>query len=484
MRSKNWCIVFSGTVTCVTALTLNMFGTPARGQVTYCVAPNGNDSNPGTCSSPWRTISHAVNAASPVKAGDIVLVQPGTYTELINLDKSGNSSSGHITLKANGAVTLRDPDPYGGGFPKGVIRATGKSYWIVDGFRIENAAWAGISLGNAHNMIVQNNHTYETGSSGIIVEPSTYYGGGDAEITNSNIKILHNTIERANWRWNSSADSNGTQEALSIWGVDGFEVAHNTLNQGKREGIDVKVGSRNGSIHDNNVTGQALVSGTPSGYNGGPAIYIDGNRASIFNLSIYNNVVHGNVADAILLADEDPQQGDVSNIRIYNNVVYGNGRQGINGGRGITVGPNVNNVQILHNTLYNNVQAIYIDGNTGGGYQPRNILVQNNIMANSSYRHQFVANADSVRLESNLFTTNLNSLYELSAAVSNFSESRSLSASSIEFVNSDGNDFHLRSSSSAINASSSSIPDYVKLDKDGISRPQSGSPDMGAYEYR
>jgi hypothetical protein len=54
--------------------------------VTYYVATNGSDSNPGTLAQPWLTIQHAANAAV---AGDTVTVEPGTYATagpiLVNL---------------------------------------------------------------------------------------------------------------------------------------------------------------------------------------------------------------------------------------------------------------------------------------------------------------------------------------------------------------------------------------------------------------
>ncbi len=242
----------------------------SSGGKTYYVSPNGSDDNPGTKKQPWKTVNYSVQEDSAVKAGDTILVQPGTYTELITLDKSGNEKLGHITLKADGDVTLRDPDPKKGGFREGVIQSANQGHWIIDGFRIENTSWAGISLRDANNMIVQNNHTFETGASGIIVLPESYYKGGEAEVTSKDIKVLDNKVERANWRWTGRGDDNGTQEALTIWGVDGFEVANNIVKEGKREGIDAKVGSRNGSIHNNTVTKTALVSGLPKGYNGGP----------------------------------------------------------------------------------------------------------------------------------------------------------------------------------------------------------------------
>jgi Right handed beta helix region len=461
----------------------NALDAPASSGVTYFVSPNGLDTNSGTISSPWRSINHATSKDSPVRAGDTIQVEQGVYTELVTLDKSGDSSLGNITLKANGAVTLRDPNPNQGGFREGVIQSAGKSNWTIDGFRIENTSWAGISLRDARNMIVRNNYTYQTGASGIIVLPDLNYGGGDAEVTNSNIKILNNTIERANWNWKTGNEFLGTQESLTIWGVDGFEVANNTLKEGKKEGIDVKVGSRNGSLHNNTITSQATISGTPDGYNGGPALYIDGNRASIFNISIYNNTIYNNTADAIAISDEVSGQGDVSNIRVYNNVIYGNGRKGINSGAGVTIDSNVRDVEILHNTFFNNVQAFNVTGLAGGGKKASNITIRNNIMANSTFRNGFIGDADNVTVTNNLFTNGFPELFQKQGVLINENGSNNITGEP-NFINSSGNDFHLNSSSPAINVGFQSIPSYASKDKDDITRPQNGGIDIGAYEYR
>ncbi len=460
---------------------MNPLATSASSGMTYYVATNGLDTNSGTLNSPWRSINHATSSDSPIKAGDTIQVESGVYTELITLGKSGNSTLGNITLKASGAVTLRDPDSSKGGFREGVIQSAGKGYWTIDGFRIENTSWAGISLRDANNMIVQNNYTYQTGASGIIVLPDTYYDGGEAEVTNSNIKILNNTIERANWNWKTSNDQ-GTQESLSVWGVNGFEVANNTVKEGKREGIDIKVGSRNGSVHGNTVTAQAIVSGTPQGYNGGPGIYLDGNRATMFNISVYNNTVYANTADAIAIADEVPEQGDVYDIRVYNNVVYGNGKQGVNGGSGIAINSNVRDVEILHNTFVNNVQAFNIAGiDYYGGKKASNITIRNNIFANSTYRNGFIGHTDNVTLSNNLFTNGFKELYQTQGTLTNLQSSNNITGDA-QFVNPSGNDFHLLASSPSINAGFLGIGAYANKDKDGVTRSQGN--DIGAYEYR
>ncbi|MEO1376414.1 MAG: right-handed parallel beta-helix repeat-containing protein [Cyanobacteria bacterium J06635_10] len=450
---------------------------------TYYVSPSGSDDNLGTKENPWKTIDHAVSKDSAVSAGDTVLVKPGVYTELITLDKSGNKELGHITLKADGKVTLRDPDPIKGGFREGVIQSANQGYWIIDGFRIENTSWAGISLRDANNMIVQNNHTFETGASGIIVMPETYYKGGDAEVTSKDIKVLDNKVERANWRWTGRGDERGTQEALSIWGVDGFEVANNIVKEGKREGIDAKTGSRNGSIHDNTVTGVAQVSGTPKGYNGGPAIYVEGNRADTFNIDVYNNLVYKNVADGIVVADEVPKQGDVRDVRVYNNVVYGNGKLGTNGGVGIMVTSNVSDVEVMNNTVANNIQSIAIDGTDYyKGYKTNDVTVRNNIFADAVFRNGLIEDAEDVVLDNNLFTNGFEKLYEGGSGLKNFKETNNIEVESVGFLNSKGNDYHLSSNSPAIDKASKAIPDYISKDKDGVKRNKDNA-DIGAYEY-
>ncbi len=451
---------------------------------TFYVSQKGSDDNPGTKEKPWKTIDYAVGKDSAVEAGDTILVQPGTYKELITLEKSGSEKLGHITLKADGKVTLRDPDPKKGGFREGVIQSANQGHWIIDGFRIENTSWAGISLRDANNMIVQNNHTFETGASGIIVLPESYYKGGEREVTSKDIKVLDNKIERANWRWTGKGDTRGQQEALSIWGVDGFEVANNIVKEATREGIDIKTGSRNGSVHNNTVTGAAKISGTSKGYNGGPAIYVDGNRANTFNVDIYNNVVYENTSEGIVINDEEPGAGDVKDIRVFNNVVYDNGTKGVNSGAGIMVGSNVKDVEITNNTLSGNVQSFVIDGSDFfGGKKVDNVVLRNNIFANPDYRNGFIEDAKNVILDNNLFPDSIDKMFEEGSGVENIKETNNLEVKSVGFSDSKANDYRLTSDSPAIDTGTNSIPSYLTTDKDGKQRKIGKAVDIGSFEY-
>ncbi len=69
---------------------------------TYYVANNGNDSNPGTLSQPWRTIT---KAASTAAAGDTVYITPGMYRENVTFTRSG-SPDAQITFSGKNPPTI------------------------------------------------------------------------------------------------------------------------------------------------------------------------------------------------------------------------------------------------------------------------------------------------------------------------------------------------------------------------------------------
>ena len=391
-----------------------------------------------------------LNEDSELTGGDTLLVEPGVYTGNFTIEKSGEDGN-PITIQANGepgSVILRDPEPTVGGFREGVIQSAGQENLNIEGFRIEDTSWAGISIRDGRNITVENNQTENTGASGIIALPDTEFGGGEAEITSSNIKILNNEITDANARWTGGrGNTTGDQEALSVWGVDGFEVAGNKVNGATREGIDIKVGSRNGTVHDNEVEGAASISGLPSGYQGGPAIYLDGNRADMKNIEVFNNVVKNNTADGIVVADEEKGIGKVSGIKIYDNLVYGNGILGTNGGVGIGVNSNVADVEIRDNTLADNVNNLNVvrDNLAGEGDRPTDIVVEDNIIANGQFKNAIIDDAD-VTLRDNFITTEFDPLYD-SNDVSNVNEEGTIEGESAGF-NGDG-DYSLASDSEA-----------------------------------
>ena len=62
----------------------------------YHVAISGNDTNPGTEKSPFRTIQHAADQAAPC---DLVTVHEGIYKEKVDPPKGGDSDTQRITFR-------------------------------------------------------------------------------------------------------------------------------------------------------------------------------------------------------------------------------------------------------------------------------------------------------------------------------------------------------------------------------------------------
>lgn len=101
---------------------------------TYYVRKSGNDSNSGSISSPWLTVS---KAASVTVAGDTVIVGDGDYDEHVQETTSGTSGS-HITFQAEnqGLAAIR------------AFRFSG-NYGKIDGFNVSRFSGVGNTWGAA-----------------------------------------------------------------------------------------------------------------------------------------------------------------------------------------------------------------------------------------------------------------------------------------------------------------------------------------------
>ena len=74
----------------------------ASAAVYYVAQTGGSDSNPGTESQPWLTIS---TAAAKMAAGDTVYVKNGLYNEQVKPANSGNSINWIAYKKLSGTNT-------------------------------------------------------------------------------------------------------------------------------------------------------------------------------------------------------------------------------------------------------------------------------------------------------------------------------------------------------------------------------------------
>jgi hypothetical protein len=430
-------------------------GSPAP--VVYYVAKSGSDKNPGTETQPWLTIQKAAETMQP---GETVLVRSGTYYESIRPARSGKSGA-YITYKEypGDAVIIDGAGVNVKGW--GLFGISQKQYIIVDGFEITNAGgprmvYPGVMINpGSGNIILRNLTIHNCANSGILVNgdysfPATTFIN---DITIDNCDIYHNNVY-----WG--------QESISLISVDGFEIKNTRVydSQGTLggrdevvEGIDCKEGTKNGSIHDCEV------------YNTLIGIYIDSGKTPQYNISIYNNKLHDNYFEGIVLAAEGG--ADLNNVSIYNNLIYNNRDRGF-----IVENYNFNvSFSFTNNTLYHNTNAeiaIYNpDARTIG-------VIRNNIVcANAKYSFLLAYNlhGTNTAIDQNLFYN----AYEYDGQPNALGVDYKISDPL--FVNAEDLDFRLQNKSPAIDAGSA-IGAPGK-DYDGAVRPQGKGYDIGAYEY-
>ena len=91
---------------------------------TYYIANSGNDSNPGTITKPWATMSKVTN--TPFAGGDIILFKRGdTFRGDIQINSSGSASLGYITIGAYGKETDPKPKLFSS------VDASANSFWTI-----------------------------------------------------------------------------------------------------------------------------------------------------------------------------------------------------------------------------------------------------------------------------------------------------------------------------------------------------------------
>lgn len=419
-------------LTTATALTLVLSQT-ALARI-YYVSPHGSNNGSGTSmTSAWRSISHALGDRSPVRGGDHVVILAGTYVENVDIKKTGAPAL-PVTLQGQGNVVIKDPSPHSGA-GEGVLNVLNARHLVIENIAIQNAYFYGVLIRGSHDVVLRNVRTEKSGASGIIATVDRR-----TRTRSSNIKILNSSVDKACSTF--SRTGQGGQEAISIVSVDGFEVAYNQVTGGKKEGIDAKVWSRNGSIHHNTVVGQKRA-----------GIYIDGLGGHARDISVYSNLVYKN-GHGIVVSNEGGG-GHTENIKVFNNVVYQNASRGIHVARwGRGSRHPINNVYIVNNTVSKN-------GGLGIGVdnaEAINIVVRNNISFGNRQRKQI-----------------------------DFAAGRNIIAdhnvtSDPHFRNPHYNDFSLRSDSRAIDAGAASAA--PTLDFGARRRPLGANPDIGAFEVR
>ena len=281
----------------------------------FYVATTGDDANPGTVDSPFRTMQRGARALS---AGDTLIVQGGTYPEvLLDVIPSGTSWSEPVTVQAAPGETVVIQAPYD---VDGVIAFVGADthYIIVDGFVID-ANYLGLFAfatdAGANYIRVINCEIKHSRASGMLM------GGEGHEIINVDV---HDN------------GSSGYDHGLYLTGSQ-TRVEHSRFYSHVGYGIQLYGGEDSDNVLDSNLTydnssGGMWVGGVRNTianntiWGNGHGLILAAPDSLVYNNTISNNYgIPGDEGLGIILLDSD------WNVEIINNVVYGNSEGDIYG---------------------------------------------------------------------------------------------------------------------------------------------------------
>lgn len=416
---------------------------------TYYVAKNGNNNNPGTEQSPWLTITKAANT---LVAGDTVYIKEGTYNENVLIKNSGSPGM-FITFAAypGDSVTI-DGKGLSVEMWDGLVQITSSSYVKLSGLRIINSRFAGIMVARDYetkappsNIILERNYISNTAASAIFVD-----NGKD-------IIIDGNEITKAQTMEGLSQQAG---ETISLANVDGFEIRNNKLYQNNFESINVKEGSSNGKIYNNDIS-----------LHESAGIYVDAWSGNSHDIEIFSNKIHDGRASGRGVALAIEKGGSLKNVKVYNNIIYNNAATGIDlawYSKGA-----IDNISITSNTVYNNGLIDSWGGGISVDYSAAtNVIIRNNIVSKNNHYSIRSKNTNAV-IDHNLIDGYIGGQDE--AKGSDYIEGDP------EFVNQASADFHLRNTSPAIEKGS--VNGVPSMDFDGNIRLRNASYDIGAFKY-
>ena len=298
-------------------------------------------------------------------AGDTVWVKAGTYPEQVTIACVGAAGQeisfaaypGHTVTVDGSSLTL--------GEYEGLVQLVNASYVRVRGFHVTHAGptptTVGIQVDPGDHVVIENNHTSYTASSGILVWSS------------SDVLVVGNEVEQP-----MTLGGDSRNECITVGRTARFEVSANHVHDntgGRGEGICLKDGSTFGTAYRNHVHHVPAV-----------GIYVDAHAMPTSDIEVVANRVHDVDGNGIVLASE--QGGLLERVRVVDNLVYHNRWVGIDVSvccpdNGVVDHP-IDDVEVVNNSVSDNGWPTPDDW--GGGFGNENpqlsgLVLRNNAVA-------------------------------------------------------------------------------------------------------
>ncbi|NPA82570.1 MAG: DUF4214 domain-containing protein [Epsilonproteobacteria bacterium] len=316
------------------------FMTPS-GNAIY-VSINGSDSNPGTESSPFKTIQKAVNSAKP---GDTIYLRGGVYVGRVYIHKSGEKGK-YITIRNYPGevpvITRNDKDFY-----KQTILLDGVSYMKIIGLKIDKTTSNAIRVQGPGEYIEfkYNEVSYQNEKI-----PENERIGKAVVFAGYKDKPLRHILIEGNKIHNNHTGRKGIEsESLTVYGkVEYFKIINNKVYDNDFIGIDI-IGKDTGSYAHLGTPRYGLIKNNELYGNGrknkySSALYLDGGE----DIVVENNFIHDNFGPGIAVNQEE-KDSFITHVVIRNNVSY---RNYYNSFGSASYGGVVRDSIFVHNTLY------------------------------------------------------------------------------------------------------------------------------------
>ncbi len=304
---------------------------------TFYASTNGDDGNPGSQASPFRTIKSSLGR---LLAGDKLLIRGGIYSEMLESHNGTNFPSG--TSWANPVTVAVFPGEKV--ILKGAM-AIGREtpltqYVIFDGINIDATGLeSGISLnGGTHHLRFINGEVKNArGTSGINTSYHHDNSPGNTSHQFINMHVHHNGLNTSYYTAiHKAAHHHGIYIETSDNLIEKCQIHDNAgwgIHQYRfDDGIRIK-----NNIYRNNL------------------IYNHGSGAITINRGddnlIYNNIVWKNLHGINI-----NNIGNNARNKVYNNTIYGNT------GRGIDIQTGNIDTKVMNNIIYNNPTNLFNQG--------------------------------------------------------------------------------------------------------------------------
>lgn len=366
-------------------------GTIASATV-YYISPTGNDvSGTGTAGNPWKTLYKATSSVNT--SGDVIYVNPGTYTETqqsvlaagVSIEGAGNTSVIKSTLSATFQEIISVRSNTQGSFGNQSI-----SYIKMDGSNL-TTSW-GICIAARSNVSIHHCEFFDfretaVNFSGIVAAMDTaapaIYATGNSFHDNIVYNCSSNTV-----LYNAKYGKG----CLQFGGQKGFECYNNDIQQPKRTspvnddiGWPIKMANQGhikGCKIYNNILKRAPIAATNGANQNWNFSFEMWNIEG--GMEFYNNTCQGEV-DIANCSKGFTQDGYTFGMKFYNNTVSLPALSNLLA-IGIRLEVNESDIEISNNTFSNLTSAISISpydyDNNGHGIDIHRINIHHNLFYN------------------------------------------------------------------------------------------------------